>query len=289
MPKTVLITGGSSGIGLATARRFAADGWSVILAARSEPALQRAVAALPSSRYLVADVADPVSVCRLFDAAGPIDVVVHSAMAMAYGRMEKLDPEVFSTITRTGIEGTFQVARAALDGFRRQGHGTLIAVNSLVGHIVSPQLGAYTVAKWGQSALLRTLQLELRADKDIHVCSITPGAVNTPIYRQAANVTGRLPRPPMPVDPPEKVAAAIMRCVERPRNEIQVGLANRFIRFGFTFVPQLYNVLVGPLLERLSLLNKQVEDSSGNVFDPVPGAEAETDRWTRRWSISERH
>lgn len=289
MSHTVLITGGSSGIGLAAARRFADRGWSVVLAARSEEALIRATEQVPRSSYHVVDVTDEQSVATLFEQTGPVDVVVHAAMVMAYGRMEDLDPDVFRTVVRTGLEGTFSVARAALAGFRRQGRGNLIVVNSLVGHIVSPQLGAYSIAKWGQSAMLRTLQLELRGQDTIHVCTVSPGAVNTPIYRQAANVTGRVPRPPLPVDQPGKVADAILRCVDRPRNEVSVGLANRFIQFGFTALPGLYNALVGPLLERLSLLGIPAERSDGNVFAPVADADAETDRWTRRWSVSAKH
>ena len=289
VPGTVLITGGSSGIGLAAGRRFAEQGWTVVLAARSQSALTRATAQVPRARAEVVDVCDERSVADLFERVGPVDVVVHSAMVMAYGELERVDPAVFRTVIRTGIEGTFYVARAALKGFRQRHKGNLIVVNSLVGQIASPQLGAYTTAKWGQFGLLRTLQLELRHERDIHVCTVTPGAVNTPIYRQAANVTGRQPRPPMPVDQPDKVAAAILGCVQRPRAEVSVGMANRFIRFGFTVFPSLYNVLVGPLLDRLSLLNEQTKDSDGNVFTPEPAAEAEVDQWTRRWSTSGKH
>jgi len=286
---SVLITGGSSGIGLATARRFAERGWSVVLAARSEAALIRAAAQVSGAQYRAVDVTDQQAVEQLFADCPPFEVVVHAAMVMGYGRVEELDPEVFRAVTRTGVDGTFHVARAALASFRRHGRGKLIVINSLVGHIVSPQLGAYATAKWAQAALIRTLQLELRGQDAIRVCSIVPGAVNTPVYRQAANVTGRRPRPPLPVDQPDAVAAAVLRCLDRPRDELSVGLANRFIRFGFTFVPGLYNRLVGPLLTRLSLLDEPTEPATGNVLAPVPGREAEADRWTRRWSISSRH
>lgn len=286
---TILITGGSSGIGLATGRLFAQQGWQVILAARSETALARASASIAGSTYHVVDVSDEDSVIRLFEQVGPVQVVVHSATVMAYGRLEELDPAVFKTVTRTAIEGTFSVAQAALKGFRRQGKGILVVVNSLVGQIASPYLGAYATAKWGQAGFLRTLQQELRGEPDIHVCTIMPGGVNTPIYRQAANVTGRQPRPPMPVDQPEKVAEAILGCVKQPRARVDVGLANRFIRFGFVFFPPLYDILVGPLLNRFSLLAEPVADSTGNVLDPAPEGEAETDQWVRRWSASARH
>lgn len=289
MTGTVLITGGSSGIGLAAARRFSEQGWTVVLAARSAAALARAASGLERTTFHPVDVADRASVESLFAAVGSVDVVVHAAMVMAYGRVEDLDPEVFATVTRTGVEGTFYVAQAALRGFRRQGRGNLIVVNSLLGHIVSPKLGAYASAKWGQRALVRSLQLEMRDEREITVSMVSPGAVNTPIYRQAANVTGRQPRPPMPVDQPDKVAAAILRCTRRPRNELSVGLANPVIRLGFTLLPKVYDVLVGPLLDRFSLLNQPVADSPGSVFEPVADAEAEQDRWRRRWSISARH
>jgi short-subunit dehydrogenase len=292
-PAAVAIVGASSGIGLATAQACAARGDQLILGSRSQKSL---AAAAKSCKQLGAagvhtqalDVTRPESVAEFFDAASAVaerlDVVVHTAATMAYGTLEELDPKIFQAVTRTAIEGSFAVARQSLSIFRRQRAGTLIVVNSLVGSIAAPQLGAYVTAKWGQAGLLRTLQLELLGEPDIHVCSITPGGVNTPIYRQAANVTGRAAKPPIPVDQPEKVAEAILQCMDSPRNRVSVGLANHFIRFGFEVFPWLYDRMVGPLLDRLSLAGEPTQPSTGNVLEPNPDGESATGPWHRRWS-----
>jgi NAD(P)-dependent dehydrogenase (short-subunit alcohol dehydrogenase family) len=291
-PAVVAIIGASSGIGLATARACAARGDHLLLGSRSQKSLAAAAESCKalgaaSVHSQVLDVTDADSVAEFFQVvsanAERLDAVVHTATTMAYGRLEELDPEIFRTVTRTAIEGTFTVARQGLSIFRRQQTGTLVVVNSIVGSIAAPQIGAYVTAKWGQAGLLRTLQLEVLGEPDIHVCSIIPGGVNTPIYRQAANVTGRSPKPPIPVDPPEKVAEAILQCLDRPRNRISVGLANHFIEFGFQFFPWLYDRMVGPLLDRLSLNGEPTQPSTGNVLTPNPDGESVEGPWHRRW------
>ena len=292
-PAVIAIVGASSGIGLATARACATRGDHLLLGSRSQRSLAAAARSCKqlgagSVHTQVLDVTDPDTVRDFFQAASTnadrLDAVVHTATTMAYGALAELDPEVFSTVTRTAIEGTFSVARQALQTFRRQRHGTLVVLNSLVGSIAAPQIGAYVTAKWGQAGLLRTLQLEVAGEPGIHVCSVAPGGVNTPIYRQAANATGRAARPPVPVDQPEKVAEAILRCLDRPRNRISVGLANHAIRFGFQALPWLYDRMVGPLMQLMSLSGEQVEPSTGNVFSPVPEGEALRGPWDRRWT-----
>lgn len=292
-PLVVAIVGASSGIGLATARACAARGDHLLLGSRSERSLATAA---ESCRQLGAasvhcqplDVVEADSVRAFFQAvsgqADRLDVVVNTAATMAYGKLEELDPEIFQRVTRIAIEGTFAVARESLAIFRRQRAGTLIVVNSVVGSIAAPQLGAYVTAKWGQAGLLRTLQLEVLAEPDIHVCTIAPGGVNTPIYQQAANITGRSPKPPLPVDQPEKVAEAILRCMEQPRNRISVGLANHFMQFGFQVFPWLYDRMVGPLLQLLSLSDQPTQPSTGNVLEPNPAGEAASGPWQRRWT-----
>jgi short-subunit dehydrogenase len=288
----VLVIGASSGIGLSAARAFARRGDRLVLASRSATRLAavaeqcRADGAAGVS-IAVVDIADADSVAALFQQVSAehdrLDVVVHTATVMAYGTIERLPAEVFHQVVQTAISGTFSIARAALQIFRRQHAGTLVVVNSLLGTIAAPEMGAYVTAKWGQAGLLRVLQLETRNAPGIRVCSVSPGGVNTPIYQQAANVTGRSARPPLPVDPPDKVAQAILRCVDRPVPRVSVGLANPLIVLGFRFFPRLYDLLVTPLLHLISLTGQPSEPSTGNVFEPVPDAEAETGRWPGRW------
>ncbi len=285
-----LIIGASSGIGLATAERLAAEGDLLVLAARSAESLDVAARACRDAgatevQTVVTDVNDEDEVQNLIDTAteqhGQIDVVIHTATVMAYGSIETMPPEVFTQVVDTAIHGTVHVARAALAVFRRQHRGTLIIVNSLLGSVTVPQMGAYATAKWGQRAIARTLQQEVRNDKNIHVCIVSPGSTNTPIYYQAANSTGKEARPPIPVLQPERVAASIAGLVDRPRDNVSipVGPSNPIVIAGFRVLPFLYDRIVGPLFSLAAQTRHALPATDGNVFTPNPDNEERHGHW----------
>lgn len=287
--RTVIITGASSGIGRSTARALAGQGWNVVLASRSATALAAAEhdCAVHGVDTLVmpTDVGDGGEVDALFAAAlerfGRIEAVVNTAAAVAYGRFEDVPAEIFDRVITTNLVGTANVARAALRQFRVQGGGDMVLTGSLLGKIAVPFMSPYVTSKWGVHALVRMIQIEARQTPGVHVTLISPGSVNTPAYSQAANYISREGRPPPPVDPPEKVAAAIVKSLTRPRRERSVGITNPAVVLGFRLLPAVFDLAVGPLMKLGGLSRRPLGDHTGTVLEPHPEGEAEHGFWGR--------
>ncbi|MEU4552286.1 SDR family NAD(P)-dependent oxidoreductase [Micromonospora violae] len=280
MSRVVVIVGASSGIGRAAARAFAERGDRLVLAARAATPLAevRAECADVDVLTVPTDVTEPDALDALAGAAvdrfGRIDVWVHTAAVMAYGRFDELPGRVFDQVVRTDLLGAAGSVRVALRQFRAAGAGTVILTGSVLGHITAPYLGAYVASKWGLQGLARTVQQELRDTPEIRLCLVNPGSVDTPVYEQAANYLGRVGRPPPPIDSPQRVARAIVDCADRPRREVSVGRLNVVMRAGFTVLPGLYDVLVGPLVRLAGLSGRSVAANDGSVFAPNPAGAA---------------
>ena len=286
--RTALIVGGSSGIGRVTAVQLARSGWNVVVASRSETALAAAAAECAGGPgqvlALTCDVRDRETVRQVFAAAeqrfGRLDAVVNTAAVVAYGLFSDVPAEVFDTAVTTNLLGTATVARLALEHFARHGGGNLVITGSLLGKIAVPYMSPYVTGKWGVQALARTLQIEARQTPGVQVTLVSPGSVNTPAYSQAGNYAGWEGRPPPPVDPPEKVAAAIVASLAAPRRERSVGLANHLAVFGFRFLPAVFDVLVTPLMKIGGLSRRPVPAHSGDVQTPQSTGEAGHGYWS---------
>jgi NAD(P)-dependent dehydrogenase (short-subunit alcohol dehydrogenase family) len=287
-PQTVLITGASSGIGRATAVELAGRGARLVLVSRGRESLEETAAearAAGAEAVVVcpADVTDEDAFRGAVQAAverfGSLDVVVHAAQVMAYGRIEDVPKEVYEHVVDVAVHGTATVARTVLPVFRRQKAGHLVIVNSLLGNIATPLLGSYVTAKWGQLGLIRVLQQETRDEPGISVSAVQPGGVDTPIYFQAASWAGSTGRPPPPVYSPQRVARAVLSTMDKPRRVVQAGLFNPLITAAFRLAPGAFDVLVGPLLQRMAIANDDVAPTEGNVFESKPEGNATEGRW----------
>jgi NAD(P)-dependent dehydrogenase (short-subunit alcohol dehydrogenase family) len=287
-PETVLVTGASSGIGRATAVELAGRGARLVLVARGREALDETAAevrAAGAADVLVhpADVTDEHEVRAAVDATverfGRLDAVVHAAQVMAYGKIEDLPIRVFGAVVESAVHSTAIVAQAVLPVFRTQGTGHLVVVNSLLGSVTTPYIGAYIAGKWGQLGLVRVLQQETRDAPGITISAVQPGGVDTPIYYQAASYVGSTGRPPPPIYTPQRVARKILATLERPRRVVQAGFLNPLIKAGFTLLPGVYDVLVGPLMRQLGIANDDVPPTEGNVFASRPEGNATEGRW----------
>ncbi|MGL4178740.1 MAG: SDR family NAD(P)-dependent oxidoreductase, partial [Dermatophilaceae bacterium] len=226
-----------------------------------------------------ADVTDGDAVERAAAAAvaefGRLDAVVHAAAVISYGRFEDLPPDHFDAVVRTNLLGTGNVARTALQQFRAQGGGRLVVVGSLLGEISAPFMSSYVTSKWAVHGLVRCIQAEVRHEPGIDVTLVAPGAVDTPIYRQAGTVLGRHGSPPPPVIRPETVARRIVKALDRPKRQVDVGPVNRLLVTAFRLLPVVHDAVAAPAMRRLGLSRHDgVSPTPGNVFEPVPTGNA---------------
>ena len=290
--RVVVVTGASSGIGRATVVQLRSRGAHVVLASRSREALLEAARGSAGGLSLVVptDVSDADATDALIAVAvqrfGRVDAVVHSAAVLAYGRFEDVPAEVFDATIATTLLGTANVARSSLTQFARQGGGSLVVVGSLLGKIATPYMSSYVTAKWAVHGLVRCLQIEARSTPGVHVSLVSPGGVDTPVYAQAGTYIGRHGRPPPPVVTPEKVARAVVRRLEHPRRDVNVGLgpSNALTVIGFRVLPGIFDIIVTPLMRAGGLQQEAVEASAGNVLTASPSEEAVRGQWegTRR-------
>jgi NAD(P)-dependent dehydrogenase (short-subunit alcohol dehydrogenase family) len=244
----VVITGASSGIGRAAALRLARRARGLALCARSKEPLAAVAAECEGigteTLHRALDVADEEAVEALAEATverfGRIDVWVNNAGVIAYGPFEEIPSAVFRAVIETNLMGQVHGARAALPRFRRQGGGVLINMSSVWGRVSSPQVAPYIVSKNGVRALSECLAGELVDEEDIHVATISPQAVDTPIFEHGGNYTGRQVRPIPPVLDGEEVARGIELCAENPKREVSYGQSGRVLEILHAAVPPFY-------------------------------------------------
>jgi NAD(P)-dependent dehydrogenase (short-subunit alcohol dehydrogenase family) len=214
--KSILVTGGGSGIGLATARLFLNEGARVAISGRSEDKLRRAAEELKAGERLIyraADVADVGQVETLVQETtrrlGRIDILVNNAGLNIKDRsFRELTPESWHLLLGANLHGAFYCIRAVLPQMRERRDGLIININSISGKRSNPLGGlAYNAAKFGLRGLAMGLAAEEK-DNGIRVSNIYPGEVNTPILEARPAPVGEERRRAMLQS--EDVAAAVL-------------------------------------------------------------------------------
>lgn len=176
---TALVTGGSSGIGAATARRLADDGYRVIAAARRTDRLAQVAAGHPGITAVELDVTSPDSIAALAATIDDLAVLVNNAGgAIGVEPIERADPADWQAMYDTNVLGVLRVTQALLPALEAGDGGHVVVTGSIAGHLVYEGGGGYTAAKHAAAALVETLRLELNG-RPIRVTEVAPGMVHT--------------------------------------------------------------------------------------------------------------
>lgn len=229
--KVVLITGGSSGIGLALAKEFAARSAFVCLAARHEDLLQAALATLqvnePGGKLAFpVDVRHPEEVAELVEKvtcqAGVPDIVINSAGVAHPGYVQELDLEIYHWMMDVNYFGTVHVDKAVLPAMLQRGSGYIVNIGSVASKIGVFGYTAYSGSKYAVAGFSDVLRMEVKP-YGIHVSIVYPMDTDTAqlAYEnqyKPAELKYLLPK--MGVVPAEKVARSILKGMDRQRYEI---------------------------------------------------------------------
>ncbi|HLL42434.1 MAG TPA: SDR family oxidoreductase, partial [Segetibacter sp.] len=255
--KTIVITGASSGIGRAAAIAFAENGAKLVLAARREDALESVAdecrAFGVDALAVKTDVTDAEAMKRLAGIAaefgGKIDVWINNAGIGIVGEFTQTPVASHQRVIETNLMGYVHGAHAALPYFKRQLYGVLININSLGGWVAQPYSVAYAASKWGLRGFSEALRGELLKYREIHICDIFPGFIDTPGFQRSANYIGRKIKPIPPVYDARRVAKAIVSLAVRPRNAVTVGTSAIIMKFLNTLFPWVFQSVFVTLMD----------------------------------------
>ncbi len=229
--QTVVITGGSSGIGLATARRAAREGAKVVIASRNEEALAAIVRGIEEDggqgAWCAADVADEDAAERIgqvaIDRFGGFDSWVNAAATSLYARLEDVTMEEHRRVFDVGYFGTVMGSLHAAEHLAEKG-GALINLGSVLSERAVPVQGTYSAMKHAVLGFTEALRMELAMENSgISVTLIKPHGIDTPYPEHARNKMDVPARIPPIVYDPELVAKAICFAAAHPRRELLVG------------------------------------------------------------------
>ena len=279
----VVVTGASSGIGRATALALASRQARLVLVARDAESLAQIAAECAAAGaevvLVAADVADPDAVedvaRRAVERFGSIDAWVNSASVMMFGSLLDTPLDDVRRVLEVNLMGCVHGCRSALARMIPQDRGVIVNVSSLLGAVALPYGSAYTMSKFAIRGLGGSVRQELRlaGHRGVKVSTVLPGPIDTPIFANAANHSGRRARALPPLYTPERVARVIVNQIRHPRREVVAGGAlGRAFLLLHTLLPGTAERVMAVEADLFGLSRTETAPvGSGNLYRPAPG------------------
>lgn len=289
----VVITGGTAGVGRATARRFASSGASVAVLARGSEGLdatQRELVRLGAKQALAiqCDVANANEVFAAADRVerelGEIDIWINNAMTTVFGRFESVTPEQYERVTNVTYLGFVWGTRAALDRMLPRNRGTILQVGSALAYRSIPLQSAYCGAKHAIVGFTDSIRSELLHDrKNIKITCVHLPAVNTPQFSWCENHMPFEAQPVPPIFEPEVIARAIFHNAHHPKREVYLGWPTVKAILGQKVMPGYVDrYLARHGFDGQYTTTPRDPDRPRNLFSPVEGDHGARGTFTER-------
>ena len=278
MAEVVVVTGATSGVGRAVARRFADEGAKIALLARDRAGLdatareveQRGGTALPVPTDVAEFDAVDAAAAATEEALGPIDVWISNAMTTVFAFFEDIEPAEFRRATEVTYLGAVWSAKAALKRMLPRDRGTIVLVGSALAYRGIPLQTAYCGAKHAEKGFWESLRTELRhKGANIHLPMVQLPGLNTPQFDHCRAKTPRYPMPVPPIYQPELAADAVYDAAHSSRRELWVGMPTVYTIVGERLAPG----LLDRYLARTGVDSQMTDEPldgprEGNLFEP---------------------